>query len=200
MITPEGISKSYDSASYVVRDVELKVGEGSHLVLLGESGRGKTTTLKMINRLVELSIGRITVAGQDIQTVDPVHLRRRIGYVSQGIGLFPHLTVAQNVGTVPTLLGRPPANIEVQETKLLEMIGLPSEEYAERYPSELSGGQKQRVGVARALAAGPDGILIDEPFGALHPGAPGPAQGSAEGARPDHSAGHARHGRSASSC
>lgn len=170
MITLEGVSKSYDGgASYAVRDVELTVDEGSLLVLLGESGCGKTTTLKMINRLVELSVGRITVAGQDIQDADPVQLRRRIGYVFQGIGLFPHLTVAQNVGTVPTLLGWPPGEIEAQENKLLEMMGLPSEEYAGRYPSELSGGEKQRVGVARALAARPAVILMDEPFGALDP-------------------------------
>ena len=170
MITLDGVSKSYDGgATYAVRDIKLTVAEGSLLVLLGESGCGKTTTLKMINRLVERSVGRITVAGEDVHNVDPVQLRRRIGYVFQGIGLFPHLTVAENVGTVPALLGWSSAAIEAQQIELLDMMGLPSTEYADRYPSELSGGQQQRVGVARALAARPKVLLMDEPFGALDP-------------------------------
>ena len=170
MISLEGVSKSYDGGvSHAVRDVGLTVEKSSLLVLLGESGCGKTTTLKMINRLVEFSTGRITVAGEDIHGVDPVQLRRRIGYVFQGIGLFPHLTVAENVGTVPKLLGWLPGETETQVHELLEMMGLPPAVYAERYPGELSGGQQQRVGVARALAARPNVLLMDEPFGSLDP-------------------------------
>ena len=170
MITLDGISKSYDGGgTHAVCDVSLTVEEGSLLVLLGESGCGKTTTLKMINRLTELSAGRITVAGQDIQGIDPVQLRRRIGYVFQGIGLFPHLTIAQNVATVPRLLGWSPQDTETQTHALLERMGLPPGVYAGRYPGELSGGQQQRVGVARALVARPNVLLMDEPFGALDP-------------------------------
>lgn len=170
MITLEGVSKSYDGGvTYAVRDVELTVDKSALLVLLGESGCGKTTTLKMINRLVELSAGRITVAGEDIRGADPVQLRRRIGYVFQGIGLFPHLTVAENVGVVPKLLRWSPKETETRVHELLDMMGLPPAEYAERYPGELSGGQQQRVGVARALAARSRVLLMDEPFGALDP-------------------------------
>ena len=170
MITLEGVSKSYDGGvTNVVHDVSLNIEEGSLLVLLGESGCGKTTTLKMINRLTELSAGHITVAGQDIRGVDPVQLRRRIGYVFQGIGLFPHLTVAENVATVPRLLGWSATDTETQIEALLDMMGLPAAAYAGRYPGELSGGQQQRIGVARALAARPKVLLMDEPFGALDP-------------------------------
>lgn len=170
MITLENVSKSYDGGrAYAVRDVALTVDDGALVVLLGESGCGKTTTLKMINRLVELSAGHITVAGEDVLSEEPVELRRRIGYVFQGIGLFPHMTVAENVGTVPRLLGWSVADIESQVTELLEMMGLPAADYAGRYPGELSGGQQQRIGVARALAARPRVMLMDEPFGALDP-------------------------------
>jgi len=170
VITLNGVAKSYDGgATHAVRDVSLTIEPGSLLVLLGESGCGKTTTLKMINRLVELSAGRITVAGEDIQRLEPVHLRRRIGYVFQGIGLFPHLTVAENVGAVPQLLGWPAADTAARVNEMLDTMGLPPGEYAGRYPAELSGGQRQRIGVARALAARPDVLLMDEPFGALDP-------------------------------
>lgn len=170
MITLESVSKTYDDGlNYAVRDVTLAVEEHSLLVLLGESGCGKTTTLKTINRLEELSAGRITVAGEDIQSMDPVQLRRRIGYVFQGIGLFPHLTVAENIATVPRLLAWSPRDIEARVRELLDMMGMQSDDYAERYPGELSGGQQQRVGVARALAAQPKVLLMDEPFGALDP-------------------------------
>jgi osmoprotectant transport system ATP-binding protein len=170
VITLEGVSKTYDHGmTYAVHDVDLTVAENALLVLLGESGCGKTTTLKMINRLIEPSSGRITVAGEDIHAADPVQLRRRIGYAFQGIGLFPHLTVAENVATVPKLLGWTQRDIETRVNELLDRVGLPPAEYAKRYPSELSGGQQQRVGVVRALAARAKVLLMDEPFGALDP-------------------------------
>ena len=170
MITLEAVSKSYArSTAPAVSDVSLTVAAQSLLVLLGESGCGKTTTLKMINRLVEPSSGRISVGGNDIHSVDPIDLRRQIGYVFQGIGLFPHIDVAANVATVPRLLRWPAAKIRSRVEELLEMVGLPPADYRHRYPGELSGGQQQRVGVARALAASPKVLLMDEPFGALDP-------------------------------
>jgi len=168
MIRLDRISKSFDGGrSYAVMELSLRVNTGETLVLLGSSGCGKTTTLKMINRLIEPTDGRIEVGGEDIMKLDPVTLRRRIGYVFQGIGLFPHMTVEENVGLVPRLSGQSVHERKTNAHKLLEMVGLPAETFANRFPEELSGGQQQRVGVARALAADPDYLLMDEPFGAL---------------------------------
>ena len=168
MIRLEKVSKSFDGGrSYAVMELSLRVKTGETLVLLGSSGCGKTTTLKMINRLIEPTDGRIEVGGEDIMKLDPVTLRRRIGYVFQGIGLFPHMTVEQNVGLVPRLSGESVHKRKATVQKLLEMVGLPANTFADRFPEELSGGQQQRVGVARALAADPEYLLMDEPFGAL---------------------------------
>ena len=170
MISLRDVCKTYgDGRVHAVSRVDLDVAEGELLVLLGESGCGKTTTLKMINRLIERSSGDIRVGGEDVGMVDRIDLRRQIGYVFQGIGLFPHMTVAENVGVVPRLLGwsRPDTDTRVDE--LLELVGIGPSEYRQRSPRELSGGQQQRVGVARALAARPSVLLMDEPFGALDP-------------------------------
>jgi osmoprotectant transport system ATP-binding protein len=169
MIVLEKVCKVYDADRYAVRDVSLCVPRGAMLVLLGGSGCGKTTTLKMINRLIEPTSGRIEVNGMDVRAADPVELRRGIGYVFQGIGLFPHLTVAENVAVVPKLLGWPKERTEKRVDELLDMVHLPPGEYRGRIPGQLSGGQQQRVGFARALAAGPQVMLLDEPFGALDP-------------------------------
>jgi osmoprotectant transport system ATP-binding protein len=169
MIRLRGVSKLYDRTRHAVRDVDLEVAGGELLALLGTSGCGKTTTLKMINRLVEPSAGTIEVDGRDTAAVDPVALRRSIGYVFQGVGLFPHMTIAENVAAVPRLLGWARAEIDQRVQELLALVGLPAGEYARRTPGELSGGQRQRVGVARALAARPRILLMDEPFGALDP-------------------------------
>jgi osmoprotectant transport system ATP-binding protein len=170
MIRLEGVGKSYDGgARWVVRGVNLHVPEGELLVLLGGSGSGKTTTLKMINRLIEPTEGRVLVAGRDVRATDPVALRRTIGYVFQGIGLFPHLSVAENVAVVPRLLKWNPNRARQRSLELLELVGLPPAQYAHRLPRQLSGGQQQRVGFARALAAEPRVMLLDEPFGALDP-------------------------------
>ena len=170
MIVVENVTKTYDGGrTFAVRDVSLHVPAGKLLVLLGGSGSGKTTTLKMINRLIEPTSGRIRVDGRDAGTVDPVQLRRGIGYVVQGNGLFPHMTVAGNIGLVPQLLGWRVPRVRERVDELLELVRLPPGQYRDRMPRQLSGGQQQRVGFARALAAGSRVMLLDEPFGALDP-------------------------------
>lgn len=170
MISFRNVSKSYNEGMvFAVRNFSLEVEAGEFLVLLGTSGSGKTTTLKMTNRLIEPSSGSIVVSGRDTASQDPVELRRRIGYVFQGIGLFPHMTIAENIGVVPSLLGWRHGVIHERVDELLGTVGLPPENFRNRKPEELSGGQQQRVGVARALAARQEILLMDEPFGALDP-------------------------------
>jgi osmoprotectant transport system ATP-binding protein len=149
--------------------LSLEVRRGETLVLLGRSGSGKTTTLKLINRLLAPTEGEIRVEGKPTTAWDPIRLRRHIGYVIQEVGLFPHFTVERNAGLVPTLEGWEPERIRARVYELLSLVGLDPENFARRYPHELSGGQRQRVGVARALAADPPMLLLDEPFGALDP-------------------------------
>ena len=168
MIRLEQLTKQYGRA-VAVDHLDLEVGEGELCVLVGPSGCGKTTTMKMINRLVEPTSGRILLGGEDVTHADPVQLRRRVGYVIQQVGLFPHQTIAQNVATVPKLLGWDRARIKRRVGELLDLVGLPPATFARRYPSQLSGGQRQRVGVARALGADPPVLLMDEPFGAIDP-------------------------------
>ncbi len=166
----ENVTKAYDPAKPpAVREVSLAVAQGEVLALVGGSGSGKTTTLKMINRLIEPTSGSIRVMGNEVTTVDPVLLRRSIGYAFQGVGLFPHLTVGKNVAVTPNLLGWGADRVEARVDELLALVDLPPETYRNRLPAELSGGQRQRVGFARALAAEPRAILMDEPFGALDP-------------------------------
>jgi osmoprotectant transport system ATP-binding protein len=169
MIRLDGVGKRYDDGTVAVHELDLDVPEGELVVLVGPSGCGKSTTLKMVNRLIEPTIGRILLEGEDVTHTDPVALRRRMGYVIQQTGLFPHQSVATNVGTVPRLLGWDKKRVERRTMELLELVGLEPARFAKRYPHQLSGGQKQRVGVARALAADPPVLLMDEPFGAVDP-------------------------------
>src|SRR5690625_2687865 len=163
-----GVSRFYGDIA-AVRDLDLRIEEGELVVLLGPSGCGKTTTLRMINRLINPSSGTIEVNGRDVAEQNPEELRRGIGYVIQATGLFPHLTVRQNVEVVPRLLGWDRRRRTERAAELLELVGLEPADYLERFPADLSGGQQQRVGVARALAADPPDPLMDEPFGAVDP-------------------------------
>ncbi|MFI6053301.1 ABC transporter ATP-binding protein [Streptomyces violascens] len=169
MIRFEHVTKRYADGTTAVDDLSFEVAEGELVTLVGPSGCGKTTTMKMVNRLIEPTSGRIFLDGEDISTVDPVQLRRRIGYVIQQVGLFPHKTVLENTATVPHLLGVKKAAAQKRAAELLDLVGLDPTTYGSRYPEQLSGGQRQRVGVARALAADPPVLLMDEPFGAVDP-------------------------------
>lgn len=162
------VSKKFkDSANDAVTDVSFQIEEGELVTILGTSGCGKTTLLKMVNRLQKPTEGKIMVMGQDISQTDPVRLRQQIGYVIQQIGLFPHMTVGNNIATVPKILGWEKSRIAQRVDELLKLVNLNPEEFRERYPAKLSGGQQQRVGLARALAANPELMLLDEPFGAI---------------------------------
>ncbi|MEU3774695.1 ATP-binding cassette domain-containing protein [Streptomyces sp. NPDC032472] len=169
MIRFEHVTKRYPDGTTAVDDLSFEVAEGELVTLVGPSGCGKTTTMKMVNRLIEPTSGRILLDGEDIAAADPVALRRRIGYVIQQVGLFPHKTVLENTATVPRLLGTSKAAARARAGELLELVGLDPAVYGGRYPQQLSGGQRQRVGVARALAADPPVLLMDEPFGAVDP-------------------------------
>jgi osmoprotectant transport system ATP-binding protein len=164
----QNVTKRFKGASYAAADnLSFTVEAGELVTILGSSGCGKTTLLKMVNRLYEPDSGRIILFGEDISTVDAVKVRRRIGYVIQQIGLFPHMTVGENIATVPKLLGWDKERISQRTDELLKLIGLAPEEFRNRYPAQLSGGQQQRVGLARALAVDPKIMLLDEPFGAI---------------------------------
>ena len=169
MIRLVGVGKTYPDGTVAVHDLDLDVPRGAVVVLVGPSGCGKSTTLKMVNRLIEPTQGRILMDGEDITHGDPVALRRRMGYVIQQVGLFPHQTIRANVATVPSLLGWDKKKAGARADELLDLVGLDPAQYANRYPHQLSGGQRQRVGVARALAADPPVLLMDEPFGAVDP-------------------------------
>ncbi|MEA1975946.1 MAG: betaine/proline/choline family ABC transporter ATP-binding protein [Bacillota bacterium] len=169
MIELKNVSKAFEVGNNVVDSLNLKIKHGEFVVLIGESGCGKTTTMKMINRLVETTNGTITMDGKNIKDISPYELRRRIGYVIQKVGLFPHMTVGENIELIPKLKKWNLEKRKKRAMELLELVELPGEEYYDRYPRELSGGQQQRIGVARALAINPDVILMDEPFSALDP-------------------------------
>lgn len=169
IIEVDGVSKSFDGGErFAVREVTLSIPAGQFVAIIGDSGSGKTTLLKMINRLIEADRGTLSVSGRPVGDVPAHELRRHIGYVFQEVGLFPHLTVGENIGIVPTLLGWPPVQTAARIEELIELVGL-GKDYLARMPVALSGGQRQRVGVARALAARPPILLMDEPFGALDP-------------------------------
>ena len=171
MITLDGLRKKFGSSGTIlaVDGLSLTINTGEICVLIGPSGCGKTTTMRMINRMEEPDAGRIEVGGRDVMQLDPVELRRSIGYVIQQVGLFPHMTIGENVATVPKMLGWDAARTAKRVDELLALVHMEPSQYRHRYPRELSGGQKQRIGVARALAADPPVMLMDEPFGAIDP-------------------------------
>ncbi|SDC79858.1 osmoprotectant transport system ATP-binding protein [Nocardioides lianchengensis] len=169
MIRLSGVGKTYDDGTVAVQGLDLEVGQGELVCFVGPSGCGKSTTLKMINRLIEPTTGTIEIDGRDVTGQDPVELRRGIGYVIQQVGLFPHQKIVTNVMTVPLLYGESKATARRRALELMDLVGLEPATYADRYPHQLSGGQRQRVGVARALAANPPVLLMDEPFGAVDP-------------------------------
>ena len=167
MIKLSNVEKRYKDGTNAVNNVSLEIREGETLVLLGSSGCGKTTLLRMINRLIEPTSGTITIKGTNILEQDPIVVRRSIGYVIQGIGLFPHMTIEENISVVLTIMGESEETIKARAVEVLDVVGLEPKQFLHRYPDELSGGQQQRVGVARALASKPIIMLMDEPFGAL---------------------------------
>jgi osmoprotectant transport system ATP-binding protein len=169
IISFEDVSKSYGGATPVLDHVSLEVQAGQFLAIVGPSGSGKTTLLRLVNRLIDPTSGVVRVSGDEVQSVDAVTLRRRIGYVFQGVGLFPHMTVAENIAITPKLLGWDDVRMAARVDKLLELVRLDRAKHRDRFPAQLSGGERQRVGVARALAAEPKIMLMDEPFGALDP-------------------------------
>src|SRR5258708_5837555 len=170
LIAFEHVGKSFDGGRVkAVDDVSLAVAAGEFLVIVGGSGSGKTTLLRLANRLIEADHGSIRIEGEDVRSVDPIGLRRRIGYVFQSGGLFPHMSVAHNIGITQNLRGAPASEISARVNELIELVRLDHGQHRDRFPRELSGGQRQRVGVARALAARPRIVLMDEPFGALDP-------------------------------
>ncbi|MDY0395712.1 betaine/proline/choline family ABC transporter ATP-binding protein [Virgibacillus halophilus] len=168
MLTFKNVSKEYEGGTKAVNDLNLEINKGEFIVFIGPSGCGKTTTMKMVNRLIDISDGEILIEGENIRNKDIVELRRSIGYVIQQIGLFPHMTIAENIALVPKLLKWPEKKRYERAQELLKLVNM-DPEYLDRYPNELSGGQQQRIGVLRALAANPPLILMDEPFGALDP-------------------------------
>ncbi len=169
LIEIETLSKSFDGGQgFALRNASVTVRPGAFVALVGASGSGKTTLLKSINRLIEPDSGEVRIEGEPVGQADPPALRRRIGYVFQDIGLFPHMSVAENIGITPQLLGWPQREIAARSAELLDLVGLP-QSYGPRFPAALSGGERQRVGVARAIAARPKIVLMDEPFGALDP-------------------------------
>jgi osmoprotectant transport system ATP-binding protein len=167
-VTFDHVTKKYGDV-LAVNDLNLAINDGEFMVLVGPSGCGKTTAMRMVNRMIDMTEGDILLDGRSVKTRKPAELRRQIGYVIQQVGLFPHRTIGQNVGTVPELLGWDKQRIRARVDELLELVGLEPDDFRDRYPGQLSGGQRQRVGVARALAVDPPLMLMDEPFGAIDP-------------------------------